>query len=436
MKEILVCQILLQTLVPAWALAGWPPGGWPPPPPPGPLPDGSVPTLEPQPHADLSYSKRPRNPAAQPFDVEDHWHDNDVYRQFATRFDTKPLDHANLLHPENRAAYEEYIKDHPRHPTYPNSVDRSAESLVIVVLALVGLALILATVIVMDRLQARHISSKNVTFGALSLIFGPWLLLWTWVLLVIVSNADQPTRGHGDQFHWACPLMLAYLGVFLVVHTVNVLIQAYAEWHTLFAKTEGRMGQMFQAIDKAESRHPTWVKPVRMTFFVLDVLIALLGIWLVYFSGPHRDFCQPQIWWTSAAIASVTGAAFLAGAIMYGCWRCVGALAARSSGKDALAFFHVLYHGGQSDIEYQILKEHNHNQPAFMPASDPVVAETPLPFPETKPVKSQPLLPKSTQHVAQKLQHAATQGSLAVPMGSGSLVMQQRPRLQHAQTRF
>lgn len=398
-KEILACLFLFQNLVSVAAFrqqqhqqpqANWPPGGWPPPSPPGPPPDGSTPTLEPQPH----YS---------PESYKDHWHP-DVYRQFATRYEPKPVDHAYLLHPENRPSYEKFIADHPRHPTYPNSVDRSAESLVMLVFALVGLSLIFLTVIVIDRLQARHISMKNITFGALSVVFGPWLLLWTWVLLVIVSNAEEPTRGI-DVFHWACPLMLVYLGAFLFVHTINVIIQAYAEWHSLFAKVEGRMGQMLQAIDKAEANHPKWVHPVRVTFFALDVLIALLGMWLVFFSGPHRDFCQPMLWWTSAFIAAVTGAAFLALAAVYGCWKCVGALAVKSSGRDGLAFFHALYYGAGSDDA----------QPSFIPASEPLVETRPvLPQSEAKPVSPRPTL-----------QHASTQPTFA-PTAP--------PQLQHART--
>jgi len=421
-----VCHILLQAFLPVLAFRqqsktqqepAWPPGGWPPPPPPGPLQSGDVPTLEPQPHK------------PQDVDIEDHWHPK-VYRKFATRFEPKPVDHAYLLHPENRYAYEEFHEDHPRHPAYPNSVDRSAESLVILIFALVGLAIVFFVVIVVDRLQARHISSKNVKFGAMALVFAPWILLWTWVLLVIVSNFDEPTRGHGDQFHWACPLMLVYLGVFLVIHTVNVVVQAYAEWHTIFAKKEGKMGQMFKAIDAAEAKHPTWVKPVRQTFFALDVLIMLFGVWLMFFSGPHRDFCQPQLWWTSAAISSVTAAAFLAAAAVYGCWRCVGALAARSSGRDALAFFHVLYHGEKVD-----------SGPTFMPASDPVVETKPF-QPQTSPQlprasiststpvmakKSPTMLPMTTQHVARELHHAASSPNVAKPH-------RDRPKLQHART--
>merc|ERR1719335_1544331 len=134
---------------------------------------------------------------------------------------------------------------------------------------------------------------------------------------------------------------------------------------------------MLQAIDKAEASHPKWVHPARASFFALDVLIALLGIWLVFFSGPHRDFCQPMLWWTSAMIAAVTGAAFLALAVVYGCWRCVGALAVKSSGRDGLAFFHALYYGGaESDVA----------QPSFIPASDPMVETRPvLPQSQTNP---------------------------------------------------
>jgi len=416
-KEILVHYILLVTCRPVLAFRhqqqrfeqqpgeSWPPGGWPPAPPPGPLQDTSVPTLEPQPH------KLP----PEDMDYKDHWHP-DVYRQFATRYESKPLDHANLLHPENRQAYEEFLDDHPRHPTYPNSVDRSAESLVIMTFALVGLSLIFAIIMVIDRLQARHLSSKSVTFGALTLVFAPWLLLWTWVLLVIVSNADEPTRGHGDQFHWACPLMLVYLGLFLVIHTVNVVVQVYAEWHSFFPKTEGRMGQMLQKIEnkfeEAEESHPKWVKPVRTTFFALDVLIALIGIWLVYFSGSHRDFCQPALWWTSAVVAFVTGGAFLAAAVMYGCWRCVGALAVRSSGRDGLAFFRVLYYGASA-------ADHAGDRwdATFIPAREPAA--------ETIEVKSQPKLVKSALHPERKLYHAETQPTFA---------KEHRPKLQHAKT--
>lgn len=441
-------QIVLQTFVSVSAFrqqpaSSWPPGGWPPTPgqtPSVPAGPGNAPTLEPQPHKPNSGEQdwvgsyqgwKSQQDSGDDGIQDNHWHP-DVYRQWATRFDTKPLDHAYLLHPENRAGYDEYISKHPRHPTYPNSVDRSAESLVIVVFALVGLSFIFATVIVVDRLQARHLSSKSITFGALSLVFGPWLLLWTWVLLVIVSNVDKPTRGHGDQWHWACPVMLAYLGVFLVVHTINVLVQAYAEWHTLFPVKEGRMGQMFRAIDEAEAQHPTWVKPVRGIFLVLDVLIALFGIWLVFFSGPHRDFCQPAIWWTSAAIASVTGAAFLAGAVMFGCWRCVGILAARSSGRDFLAFFRVLYHG---DTEPRKERSKNHDvsddHVTFTPASDPVVETKPL-LPQSNPVTAPMTMvpmtagPHPMPHPM--LHHAATMQPIAHPMH------QSHPMLQRAAT--
>lgn len=383
----------------------WPPGGWPPPPPPGPLPAASTPELEAQPH------KPPIPP-----DYRNHWHP-DVYRQFATRYDPKPVDHAYLLHPENRASYEEFMANHPRHPTYPNSVDRSAQSLVCLVFALVGLMLIFFVLIVIDRLQAQHLSSKSITFGALTLVFAPWLLLWTWVLLVLVSNAAEPTRGHGDQYHWACPLMLVYLGIFLFVHTVNVIVQAYAEWHTLFPKVEGKMGQMFHAIegriDKVEASHPTWVKPVRITFFALDVLVALLGMWLVFFSGPHRDFCQPTLWWTSAFIAAVMGAAFLALAATYGCWRVVKVLAAKSTGKDYLAFFHVLYYGESANLHPELI------DPKFVPASEPVIETKPMQL-QTRPTEASP-----ERNVAQKLQHAATQQFAPAT---------RRPQLQHAQT--
>jgi hypothetical protein len=280
-------------------------------------------------------------------DYNGHWHP-DVYRQFWSRYETKPIDHAYLLHPENRPAYEGYIEnEHPRHPLYPNSRDRSAESLVILSFCLAGLAVIFLSIIALDRLQAGHITKKNIVFGALSLVVGPWLLLWAWVLLVIVSNWAEPTR-QSQRFeisHWACPSMLVYLGVFLVVHTLNVIIQAYFHWHSYISDVEGRMGRMLEAVDKAEARHPKWVKPVRVTFFALDVIIAFLGIWLVFFSGPHRDFCQPMLWWTSALISAVSFAALLSLAVTYGCWRCVGALAARSSGRDALAFFHTLFYG-------------------------------------------------------------------------------------------
>merc|ERR1719375_1529455 len=45
---------------------------------------------------------------------------------------------------------------------------------------------------------------------------------------------------------------------------------------------------------------------VRWPLLGVEVLVCVLGIFLVFGSGHNRVFCEPEVWWTAAVIATAT----------------------------------------------------------------------------------------------------------------------------------
>merc|ERR1719261_241613 len=37
----------------------------------------------------------------------------------------------------------------------------------------------------------------------------------------------------------------------------------------------------------------------------MDAVIGCWGIYLVFFSGPNKDYCEPEVWWTAAMQATL-----------------------------------------------------------------------------------------------------------------------------------
>merc|ERR1719261_2450475 len=43
----------------------------------------------------------------------------------------------------------------------------------------------------------------------------------------------------------------------------------------------------------------------------MDAVIGCWGIYLVFFSGPNKDYCEPEVWWTAAMQATLALFCFL-----------------------------------------------------------------------------------------------------------------------------
>lgn len=286
------------------------------------------------------------------------WHKGSEYRPFATRYQSKHMNMSNtveVLHPESRKGYLAFRAEHPRHPAYPNSVDRTAESHVIMLFAFVALGLVVGTLIVADRLQGRSVPPAAALAGVVTCALGPWVALWLWVAFVVADNIADPTRGDAGITHWGCETLIAYLILVLVFHTLNVLIQGYAIWGKAHPSKEGKMGQMLASVNPSATVGSNWLRTAQFSILALDFFVACFGVWLVFLSGAHRDFCQPEVWWTSAALASVTFWIFATSLCLYGCFRCGMVVAQKSSGSNALAFMHA-FADGDPDAERMLNK--------------------------------------------------------------------------------
>lgn len=237
-----------------------------------------------------------------------------IYRPWAKRFDIKPYNVTSPYSglPENRDGYRRFMEANPRHAVAPNSRDRDAESTVIVLFALAVLGTIAGAVLLTDKVQAME-PDKAVKALLVSAIV-PWVLLALWILHVVTRHFWSPCRSSVADCRWQCDAILWYLAIAPTLTILNVMLQITAVVRT-HAQDEVAMGRMFgRGVSKVSERGASGVPPtwLQITMLMLELGIAIFGVVIVFFSGRNRTFCEPEVWWTGAALATLTVIVFLA----------------------------------------------------------------------------------------------------------------------------
>lgn len=251
------------------------------------------------------------------------WHiastpDDPYYRPFKSRFNLRPFnDTKHSVHEmEFRRGYEEFAEDNPRHALAPNSVDRNAGSMVVFLFALAALGSIFGALIVSAQLQDVHPSKHALSVAVCVLM--PWVLLLGWIYAVVGNFFSHPMRAAIDvnEERWQCSAMIWYLMVYPPLTLSTFAAQVLAVCGPLL-RTEKpvAMGRMLGVPNMGEATQsgviakiasvkvPKWLLYI---LTVLEVVSCFLGMWVMFFTGSNSQFCQPQVWWTSVTLATMS----------------------------------------------------------------------------------------------------------------------------------
>lgn len=251
------------------------------------------------------------------------------YRPWGRRFRVRQNDDSMLYH--------RYAANHVGHPMTPNSVDRSAQSAVLLGFAAAVFFLLLAW-LATSWIYSDHFEWVQLLaftgFGAAPLL----LLAQVSLLVVFFQNFSRPTRSEFPQDSWECSGLLYFVLIYPILTTMLIVMAGMTYlshvlegWSVTASETDGKSvhseaSPWLRVIPTLTLYTPPfWLTAVCAT---IDMLLCLAGALITFGSESHR--CIAELWWSSALLSStallVAGASALLAVLAF-----VAMLVARSS---------------------------------------------------------------------------------------------------------
>jgi hypothetical protein len=208
--------------------------------------------------------------------------------------------------------YHRYAANHVGHPMTSNTVDRSAQSAVLLAFAAAVFFLLLAWLatswIYSDHFEWVQLLAFTA-FGAAPLL----ILAEVSLLVVFFQNFSRPTRSEFPQISWECSGLLYFVLIYPILTTMLIVMAGMTYlshvvegWSVTASETDSK---------PVHSEAPPWLRviltlalytpPFWLTAFcaTIDVVLCLVGAFLTFGgSGSHR--CVAELWWSSALLSS------------------------------------------------------------------------------------------------------------------------------------
>lgn len=254
------------------------------------------------------------------------------YRPWASRFALKRANLSNpeLRRPEFRAGYRRFHDVRVGHPLVPDSMDREAQSVTIMVCAIAALLAVFAGSMVAESFQREQ--ERRQLMGLFVCVCLPAMLALGWFMRVGAQHMAHPTRNLPFQC-WQCHALVWYLilapvmgvltlpsQILWLVKAQNVNEQSAPMGHLMRnAQSEAVIsGYEYEEVNRA-SMSCLQLLPqalVRHCILALEILVTIFGAFLVPLG---ESVCQPELWWGAVALTASTAILLLAGGLALGC---------------------------------------------------------------------------------------------------------------------
>lgn len=216
----------------------------------------------------------------------------------------EPTDNEESSAAASSTAYQDFKRNYPRYPAYPNSQDRKALNFILSVgfLFFFGLALVILQAF--EQIEG-YVGGFRPNMSNIIPLCAPFLLLWSFNLFVICTVWRDPMREHNETRQAVqneskmdtCSEMIGYLTVAVFAGLFDLTVQVYYRMNSsvelrsfAFASTLAHLSiHIWGGFLATKPGHDSYCKPL-LSYTVLitcTLMILILGTYVAIYLGSY-----------------------------------------------------------------------------------------------------------------------------------------------------